>query len=159
MDNYVCSHPYITTGKTIALTRWMFVSKVISLLFNTLSKFVIPVLPRSKCLLISWLWSPSALVLEPRKIKSVTTSTFSSTAYHEVMGLDAVVLVFWLLSFKPAFSLSSFMLIKRVFSCCSLYVIRVVSSTYLRLLIFLLAILIPVCDSAQHFTWGTLHTN
>ena len=70
------SHPYVTTWKTIALTRWTFVSKVISLLFNTLPQFVIVLLPRSKRLLISWLQSPSAVILEPKKIKSVTVSTF-----------------------------------------------------------------------------------
>ena len=71
------SHPYVTTGKTIAVTRWTFVGKMISLLFNMLSRFVIIFLPRSKCLLISWLQSPSAVILEPKKIKSVTVSMFS----------------------------------------------------------------------------------
>ena len=153
------SHPYMTTRKTIALTIWIFGGKVISLLFNRLSRFVIACLLRNKHLSISWLQSMSTVILERRKIKFVTVSTFPPSICHEVMGLDAMILVFWLLSFKPAFSLSPFMLIKRVFSCCSLYVIRVVSSTYLRLLILLLAILIPACDSAQHFTWCTLHTS
>ena len=72
------SHPYLTTGKTVALTLWTFIDKVVSLLFNTLSRFVIVFLPRSKHLLISWLQSPSALILKPRKLKSVTASTFSS---------------------------------------------------------------------------------
>ena len=80
------SHPYITTGKTIALTVWTFVSKVMSLLFNTLSRFVIAFLPRSKCLLISWLPSLSTVILEPKKRKSVTTSTFSPSICHEVMA-------------------------------------------------------------------------
>ena len=71
------SHPYTTTGKTIALTRWTFVGKVMSLLFNMLSQLVITFLPRSKCLLISWLQSPSTVILEPKKIKSVTVSTVS----------------------------------------------------------------------------------
>ena len=102
------SHLYMTTGKTIALSVRTFVSKVMSLLFNVLSRFVIAILPRSKCLLISWLLSPSAVVLQPRKIKSVTASTFSTSIWHEVMGLNAMILVFWMLSFKPAFSLSSF---------------------------------------------------
>ena len=97
------SHPYMTTGKTIALTRWTFVSKVMSLLFNMLSKFVITFLPRSKGLLISWLQSPSAVILEPQKIKSDTVSTVSPSIYHEVMGPDAMILVFWMLSFKPTF--------------------------------------------------------
>ena len=91
------SHPYMTTGKgpscqdyeTIALTRRTFVGKVISLLFNTLSRLVITFLPRSKRLLISWLQSPSAVILEPRKIKSATVSTLSPSICHEVMGLDA----------------------------------------------------------------------
>ena len=76
------SHPYMTTGKTIALTRWTFVGKVISLLFNMLSRLVITFLPRSKCLLISWLQSPSAVSLEPRKIKSATVSTVSPSISH-----------------------------------------------------------------------------
>ena len=83
------SHPYMTIGKTTALTRWTFVNKVMSLLFNTLSRFVITFLPRSKHLLISWLQSPSAVILEPRKIKSVTVSTVSPSICHEVMGPDA----------------------------------------------------------------------
>ena len=97
------SHPYVTTGKTIALTRWTFVGKVVSLLFNMLSRMVIAFLPRSKCLLISWLPSPSAVILEPKKIKSVTVSIVCPFICHEVMGLDAMILVFWMLSFKPTF--------------------------------------------------------
>ena len=88
------SHPYMTTGKTIALTRPTFVDKVRSLLFNMLSRLVITFLPRSKCLLISWLQSPSAAILEPRKIMSVTVSTVSPSICHEVMGLDDMILVF-----------------------------------------------------------------
>ena len=95
------SHLYMTTGKTIALTKWTFVSKVMSLLFNTLSRLVIAFLPRSKYLLISWLQSPSAVILEPKKIKSVTVSIVSSSICLEVMGLDAMILVFWMLSFTP----------------------------------------------------------
>ena len=133
------SHPYMTTGKTIALTRQTFVGKVMSLLFNMLSRLVITFLPRSKRLLMSWLQSPSAVILEPRKIKSDTVSTVSPSISHEVMGPDAMILVFWMLSFKPTFSLSSFTFIKRLFSSSSLSAIRVVSSAYLRLLIFLLA--------------------
>ena len=102
------SHPYMTTGKTIALARWTIADKVMSLLFKTLSRFVIAFLPRSKCLFISWLQSPSAMILEPKKMKSVTVSIFSPSICHNVMGLDAMILVFWMLSFKPAFSLSSF---------------------------------------------------
>ena len=110
------SHPYMTTGKTIALTRWTLVGKVMSLLFNMLSRLIITFLPRSKHLLISWLQSPFAVILEPRKIKSATVSTVSSSICHEVMGLDAMILVFWMLSFKPTFSASSFTFIKRLFS-------------------------------------------
>ena len=88
------SHPYMTTGKTIALTRWTFVGKVISLLFNMLSRLVVTFLLRSKFLLISWLQSPSAVILEPRKRKAATVSTVSSSICHEVMGPDAVILVF-----------------------------------------------------------------
>ena len=84
------SHPYMTTGKTIALIMWTFVSQVMSLLLNVLSRFVIAFLPRSKCLLISWLQSPAAVILEPQKIKSVTVSTFPASTCHEVMGPDAI---------------------------------------------------------------------
>ena len=94
------SHWYMTTGKTIALTRWTFVGKVIFLLFNILSMLVITFLPRSKCLLISWLQSPSAVILEPKKIKPVTVSIVSPSICHRVMELDAMILVFWMLSFK-----------------------------------------------------------
>ena len=107
---------YMTTGKTMALTIQIFVGKVISLLFNVLSRFVIAFLPRNKYLLISWLQSLSRVILEPKKMKSVTVSTFPSSIYHEVMGPDAMISVFWMLRFKPAFSLSFFTLIKRVFS-------------------------------------------
>ena len=88
------SHPHMTTGKTIALTRWTFVSKVMSLLYNMLSRLVIAFLSRSKHLLISWLQSPSAVILEPKKIKSVTVSIVFPSICHEVMGLDAMILVF-----------------------------------------------------------------
>ena len=88
------SHPNMTTEKTIALTRWTFVGKVTPLLFNTLSRFVIAFLPRSKRLLISWLQSPSAVILEHKKIKSITVSIVSPFICHEVMGPDAMILVF-----------------------------------------------------------------
>ena len=84
----------MTTGKTIALTRWTLVGKVMSLLFNMLSRLVIIFLPRSKHLLISWLQSPSAVILEPKKMKSDTVSSVSPSICHEVMGLDAMILVF-----------------------------------------------------------------
>ena len=85
------SHPYMTTGKAIALTRWTFVGKVMSLLFNMLSRLVIAFLPRSKCLLISWLQSLPAVILDPPKIKSLTISIFSPCICHKVMGLDAMM--------------------------------------------------------------------
>ena len=88
------SHPYMTTGKIIVLTRWTFVGKVMSLLFNVLSRLIITFLPRSKCLLISWLQSPSAVILEPPKIKSLTVSIVSPSICHEVMGRDDMILVF-----------------------------------------------------------------
>ena len=113
-----------------------------------LSRLVITFLPRSKHLLISWLQSPSAEILEPRKIKSATISTVSPSICHEVMGPDAMMLVFWMLSVKLTFLLSTFAFIKRLFSS-SLSAIRVVSSADLRLLIFFLAILIPACASSS----------
>ena len=113
------SHPYMTTEKTIALTRQTFVGKVMSLLFNMLSRLVLAFLPRSKRLLISWLQSPSAVILEPPKIKSISVSIVSPSICHEVMGPDAMTLVFWMLSFKPTFSLSSLTLNKRLFSSSS----------------------------------------
>ena len=137
------SHLHTTIGKTIPLTRKTFVSKVMSLLFNMLSRLVIAFLLRSKCLLISWLQSTSAVILEPKKIKFVTVSFFSPSICHELVGLDAMTLVFGMLSFEPGFSFSSFTFIKRLFSSSWLSAIRVVSSAYLRLLIFLLSILIP----------------
>ena len=106
------SHPYMTTGKTIALSRRTFVGKEMSLLLNMLSRLVITFLPRSKRLLISWLQSSSAVILEPQKINSDTVSPSIS---HEVMEPDATILVFWMLSFKPAFSLSSFTFHKESF--------------------------------------------
>ena len=130
----------MTTGKTIALTIWTFVGKVMSLLFNTLSKFVILFLPRSKHLLISWLQLLSTVILEPNKRKSVNVSTFSPFICHEVMGPDAMILVSRMLRFKPVFH--SFTFIKRLFSSSSLSAARVISSACLRWLIFLLAILI-----------------
>ena len=88
------SYPYMTTGKTIALTRWTFVGKIMSLLFNMLSRLVITFLPKSKHLLISWLQSPSAVILESQKIKFDTVSTISPSISHEVMGPDAMIFVF-----------------------------------------------------------------
>ena len=88
------SHPYMTIGKTIALTRWTFVSKVMALLLNMLSRLVIAFLPRTKHVLISWLQSPSAVILEPKKIKSATVPTFSPSICHQMMGPDVMILVF-----------------------------------------------------------------
>ena len=106
------SHPYMTIGKNIALTRWTFVGKVMSLVFYKLSRLVINFLPRSKCLLIWWLQSPSAVILGPSQEKSVIVSPSIS---HEVMGPVAMMLIFWMLSLKPTFSLYSFTFIKRLF--------------------------------------------
>ena len=88
------SHPYMTTGKTIALSRWTFVGQVMPMLFNMLPRLVVTFLSKSKCLLISWMHSPSAVILELKKIKSVTVSTVSTSICHEVMGPDAMILVF-----------------------------------------------------------------
>ena len=111
-----------------------------------LSTLVIAFLPRSKYLLISWLQSSSAIILQWKKTVS-HCSIVSPSICHELVGPDAMILLFWMLSFKPNFSLLSFTFIKMLFSSSSLSPIRVVSSVYLRLLIFLLAILIPACDS------------
>ena len=124
------SYPYMTTGKTTALTRWTCVGNITSLLFNMLSRLMIAFLPRNKRLLISWLQSPSAVILEPKKIKFLTVSIVSPTICYEVMGPDALILVFWMLNFKPAFSLSSFTSIKTL-SSSLLSPVRVVSSAYL----------------------------
>ena len=143
------SHSYMTPGKITACSIHTFVSKVISLLFNTLSSFVIALLPRGKYVWISWLQSPFIVILESQNIKSVTVFTFSPSNFHEEMGLDAMILVFWMLRFKPDFLLSSLTLIKRLFSSSSLFVLRVVSLAYLSLLTFLPAILIPACESSS----------
>ena len=114
------SHLYMTTRKTIALAIRTFVGKVISLLFNRLSRFVLASPPRSKCLLISWLQSLSTVILKPKKIKSVTAFTFSPSICPEVMEPHAIILVFWMLSFKPTFSLSSFTLRRYINICLNL---------------------------------------
>ena len=118
--------------------------------FNILSRLLIVFLPRTKHLLISCLQSPSAVTLEPRKIKSVSVSIVSSSICHEVIEPDVMILVSWMLNFKPAFSLSSFTFIKRLFSSSLLTSLRVMSSAYLKLLIFLLSVLILAC------TWSSL---
>ena len=114
------SQPHMITGNTIALTIQVFAGKVMSLLLNTLSRFIIAFLPRNKHLLISRLRSPSIVILEPKKIKSVTVSIFSPFICCEVMGLEAMILVFWMLSFKPAFSLSPFTFVSRRWWGCSI---------------------------------------
>ena len=124
-----------------------FVSRVVPLLV-TRSRFIIYFLPTSNHL-VSWLQSPSAVISKPKKRKSVTTSTFSPSICHEVMGPEAMILVYLIFSFKLALSLSSFTLIKRLFSSSLLSAFRVVSSAYLRLLMFLLPILIPACNSSS----------
>ena len=149
------SYPYMTTGKTITLIRQLFVSKVMSLLFNMLSRLVTTYLPRSKHLLISGQQSPSAVILEPQKIKSVTVAP---SIFQEVMRPDAIILVFWMLSIKPTFSVSSFTFIRRLFSSSSFSAIIVVSSSYLRSLIFFWQSWFQlVLHPAQHFSWCTLH--
>ena len=117
--------------------------------FEYATRMVITFLPRSKRLLISWLQSSPAVILELKKIKSVTVFSVSPSIYHEVMRLDTMILVFWILSFKAAFSLSSFIFIRRLFSSSLLSATRVVSPAYLRLWIFLPAILISACVSSS----------
>ena len=143
----------MTTGKTIALTRRAFVDKIMSLLFNMLSSFVIAFLPRSKSLLILCLQSLSTVILEPKKKSAIVSIPIplplpaiylpwsDGTGCHDLCFLN--------IEFKSTFSLSSFILIKRLFNSFSLSSIRMVSSEYLRLLIFLLAILIPACASSS----------
>ena len=147
----------MTTGKTIVLTRWTFVGKVMTLLFNMLSRLVITFLPRSKHLLISWLQSPSAVILEHKKVVCHCFHCFP-IYLHEVMGPDATILVFWMLNSKPNFSLTSFTFIRRFFSSSLLSAIRMVSSANLRLLIFPPVLLIPACASSSlALSWCTLH--
>ena len=130
-------HPYMTTGKTIALTRWTFVGKVMSLLFNMLYRLVIAFLSRSKHLLMSWFQSLSGVILEPKEIKSITVSIVSPTIWQEVMRLGAMILIVWMLSFKPAFSLSSCTFINMLFNSSLLSALMMVSSAYLMLLIYI----------------------
>ena len=143
------SHPYMTTGKTIALTRWTSVGKVMSVLLNMLSRLVITFLPRSKRLLISWLQITICSDFGAPKNKIWHCFHFFPIYLPWSDGTGCHDLCFLMLSFKPTFSLSSFTFIKRLFSFSSLAAIRVVSSAYLRLLIFLPAILIPACASSS----------
>ena len=133
------------TRKTTALTRQTFVGKIMSLLFNILSKLVIAFLPSSKRLLISWPQSPSAVIFENKVSHYFIVSP---SVCHEMMGLDAKIFVFLMLSFKPAFSCSSFSFIRKLFSS-SLFAIKVVSCAYIRLLIFFPAILFPAYASSS----------
>ena len=150
----------MTTGKTTALIRWTFVCKVMSLLYNMLSRLVMTFLPRSKHLLISWLQSPPAMILEPPKIKFPTVSTVPSSICHEVMGPDIMILVFWMLSFKPTFSLFSCTVIKRSFSSssflpkgwCHLHIWGYWYFSWQSWFQFVLL-------SAQHFSWCTMNTS
>ena len=138
----------MASRKIIALTRQTFVSKIMSLLFNMLSRFLIAFLPRSKCLLISWLVTICSDFQAQENKVCHCFHCFPSIC-REVMGPDAMILVFWMLSFKPALSLSPFTFIKRLFSSSLFSAIRVVSSAYLRLLIVFTAILIPACASSS----------
>ena len=149
----------MTTRKTTALTRWTFIGKVTSLLFNMLSRLVIAFLPRSKHLLIPWLQSLFAAILEPKKIKSVIVSIVSPSVCHEVMGPDAMILVLWMLScFKPAFSFFSSTFIKRLFSSSSL---SIVGWYHLQMwgywYFFLQSWFQLVRHPAWHFTWCSPH--
>ena len=158
--SFLCS-PTLTSihdcWKNHTFDWWTFVDKVTSLLFNMLSRLVLTFLSRSKCLIISWLQSPPAVILETKKNKVSHCFHCFPIYFPWSDGTNAMILVFWMLSFKPTFSLSFFTFIKRFFSS-SLSAIRVMSSTYLRLLIFLPAILIPACASlAQCFSCCTLH--
>ena len=142
-------YSHMTTGKTTDLTRRTFVGNVMSLLFNTLSRFVIAFLKRSKNLFILWLQSPFKVILKPKKMKSIIVSTFCPSICYEVMRADAMIFIFWMLNLKPAFSLSSFTFIRRLFGSSLLSAIKVVSSAYLRLLILFLAMLILACESSS----------
>ena len=140
--------------QTIFLTKWTFVGKLISLLLNMLSRLVITFLPRSKRLLISWLQSPSVMILEPRKIKSDTVSTVSPSISHEVMGPDAMSFVFWMLSFKQALSLSSrSSLVPFHFLPLEWYHLHIWGCWYFSLQSWFQLVIHP----AQHFTWCILH--
>ena len=148
------SQIYVTNEETMALTVWTSVSRVMSLLFNKLSMFVIAFLPRSNHLLISRLQLPSTVTLEPKRRKFVTTSTTSPSICCEVIGPDAMILVFLIFTFKLALLLSSFIFIKRLFSSSSLSAIRVVSSTYLRSWCFSrLSRFQCVTHPTWHFSW------
>ena len=151
-NQYSFRFPRRTVLKNVQITGQMHSSSMLVRLcsksYNAFSRFIIAFFPRSNHLIMSWLQSQFTVILEPMKRKSVTAATSSPSICHEGMGPDAMILVFQMLNFKPAFSFSSFTLIKRLFSSSSLSAIGVVLSVYLRL-IFLLAILIPACDSSS----------
>ena len=137
----------MTTGKAIALTIWTFSTKwCLYLLIHYVRHSCIP---RSKHLLGLWLQSLSSVILEPKKIKSAISSTFSPSICHEVVGPDTIILISWMLRFKLDFPLSFFTLIKKLFSTSLLSSIRVISSAYFQFLVFLPAILILSCDSSS----------
>ena len=142
------SHPYMTTGKTIALTRWTFVSKVMSLLFNMLSRLAIAFSSKEQASFNVMAAVTICSDFGAQQNKICYFSVVSPSICHELMGPDAMIFIFWMLSFKTAFSFSSFRFIKTLFSS-SLFAISVLSSAYLRLLIFLPAILIPACASSS----------
>ena len=141
------SHPYMTTGKPMALTIQTFVGKVISVRFNLLSRFVIAFLPKEQAPFNFMTADTNCSDFGAQENKLCHSHHFSSSMWHEMMGSDAMILVSWMLSFKPDFSLSSFTFIKRLFSLSLLSAIRMVSSAHLRLLLFLPAIFISACDS------------
>ena len=150
------SHLYMATVKTITLTIQTFLSKVMSLLFSMLARFIFAFLQRSKHLLISWLQSPSKVILEPKRKESLSWfPLFPQLFAIKWWDTDALIFVFPMLSFKSAFSLSSFTFSKRLFNSSSLSTIRVVSYAYRKLLIFLPAVLIPACDSSR-IAWRIL---
>ena len=140
----------MTTGKITALTIHTFVNKVMYLFFNTLSRFFIAFLPRSNHLLISWLQSTSAVMLEPKKRKFVTASTFPSSICHEVMGLDTMILVFFNIEFYASYFTLIFHPHQEALSSSSLCAFTVVSSAYTRLLIFLLEFLTFIQSGILH---------
>ena len=151
------SHPYMTTGKTIALTRQTFVDKVVSLLFNMLYRLVITFLPRSKRLLISWRQSPSAVILEPRKIKSATVSTVSPSICYGVMGPDAMILVFWI-------AVIIRILCVCVCVCVCLILVCYLSSTFFIFAIYSLCWFINVFRERavkwkEHWLWNQINLN
>ena len=155
------SHPYLTTGKPIALTIWTFVGKVMSLFLNMLFRFVTAFLPRSKHLLISRLQSPASVTFGAQENKVCHCFYFSPSICHKVIGLNAMIFIFWMLSLKPAFLPSSFTFINRLFNPSSLSAIRVAWS-YLKLLIFLPAILIPASASSStafHMIYSAYNLN